>query len=80
MRHQRPCGMPPPTEPPERAALALWATPVHASSIAESTTDDHLTLPSTLTQMFVVGADPEHAACTLPSTSRLLKIALSGWC
>ena len=31
--------------------------------------------------MFVVGADPEHAACTrtsrAPQTSRLLKIALS---
>ena len=39
-------------------------TPVHASSMVESTADDHL-VPSTVTQMFVVGADPEHAACTL---------------
>ena len=41
MRHQRPCRRP---LKPERAALALWVTPVHASSMAESTADDHLTL------------------------------------
>ena len=29
---------------PERAALALWATPVPASSMVESTADDHLTV------------------------------------
>ena len=40
-RHQRPCRHP---LRPERAALALWATPVHASSMAESTTNEHLTL------------------------------------
>ena len=27
---------------PERAALALWATPAHASSMASTTTDDIL--------------------------------------
>ena len=42
--------------------------------LAGSTADNHLT-PSTVTQMFVVGADPEHAsmhahaACTLPSAA-----------
>ena len=41
MRHQRPCRRP---LRPERAALALWAPPVHASSMVESTADDHLTL------------------------------------
>ena len=41
MRHQRPFRRP---LRPERAALALWATPVHATSIVESTADDHLTL------------------------------------
>ena len=41
MRHQRPCRRP---LRPERAALALWVTPVHASSMVESTADDHLTL------------------------------------
>ena len=40
-RHQRPCRRP---LRPERAALALWATPVHASSMVESTADDHLTV------------------------------------
>ena len=40
-----PAAMPPPTEASrERAALALWATPVHASSMVESTAEDHLTL------------------------------------
>ena len=34
--------MPPTTERPERAALALWARPAHASSMAASTTDDNL--------------------------------------
>ena len=35
--------MPPPLRPElERAALALWATPVHANSMVESTADDHL--------------------------------------
>ena len=29
---------------PERADLALWVRPVHASSMVESTADDHLTL------------------------------------
>ena len=58
MRHQRPCRRP---LRPERAALALWATPVHASSMVESTADDHLTLDGDA-NMFVVGADPEHAA------------------
>ena len=46
------------------AALALWVTPVHASSMVESTADDHLTVDCDA--MFVVGADPEHAACTSP--------------
>ena len=41
MRHQRPCRRP---LRPERAALALWVTPVHASLMVESTADDHLTL------------------------------------
>ena len=41
MRHRRPCRCP---LRPERAALALWVTPVHASSMVESTADDHLTL------------------------------------
>ena len=40
--------MPPPTVVcalrPERAALALWVTPAHASSMVESTADDHLTV------------------------------------
>ena len=57
MRHQRPCRRP---LRPERAALALWVTPVHASSMVESTADDHLTVDGDA--MFVVGADPEHAA------------------
>ena len=41
-------------------ALALWARPVHASSTASSTADDHLTLDGV--DNVVVGADPEHAA------------------
>ena len=43
--------------------LALWARPVavHASSMVESTADDHLTLELDGDAMFVVGADPEHA-------------------
>ena len=45
---------------PERAALALWVRPVHASSMVESTADGHLTVDGDA--MFVVGADPEHAA------------------
>ena len=49
---------------PERAALALWARPVHASSMAGSTADENLTVDGDA--MFVVGADPEHAACTSP--------------
>ena len=61
MRHQRPFRRP---LRPERAALALWVTPVHASSMVESTADDHLTVDGDA--MFVVGADPEHAACTSP--------------
>ena len=40
-RHQRPCCYP---LRPERAALASWAMPVHASSMVESTADDHLTV------------------------------------
>ena len=40
-RHQRPCRCP---LRPERAALALWARPVHTSSMVESTADDYLTL------------------------------------
>ena len=43
MRYQRPCRRP---LRPERAALALWVTPVHASSMVESTADDHLTVDS----------------------------------
>ena len=53
---------------PERAALALWATPAHASSMVGSTADDHLTVNGDA--MFVVGADPEHAARTLPPERR----------
>ena len=64
MRHRRPCRCP---LRPERAALALWVTPVHASSMVESTADDHLTVDGDA--MFVVGADPEHAAGTLPSAA-----------
>ena len=59
MRHQRPCRRP---LRPERAALALWVTPVHASSMVESTADDHLTVDGDA--MFVVGADPEHTVRT----------------
>ena len=35
---------------------------MHASSTAESTADDHLTLDGD--DNVVVGADPQHAACT----------------
>ena len=35
----------------------MWARPVHASSTAESTADDHLTLDGD--DNVVVGADPE---------------------
>ena len=45
VRHQRPCRCCPLR--PERSALALWARPVHASSMDESvgsTADDHLTV------------------------------------
>ena len=38
----------------------MWVMPVHA--MVESTADDHLTIDGAA--MFVVGADPEHAACT----------------
>ena len=38
-RHQRPCRCQP---RPERAALASWATPTHASSMASTTTDGNL--------------------------------------
>ena len=41
MRHQRPCRCP--LVRPERAALALWARPVHASSMVESTAYEHVT-------------------------------------
>ena len=54
MRHQRPCRCP---LRPERAALALWATPVHSvhtSSMVELTANDHLTIDGDA--MFVVGA------------------------
>ena len=48
MRHQRPCRRP---LRPERAALALWVTPVlHASSMVESRRPT-TTLPSTVTPM-----------------------------
>ena len=40
---------------PERAALALWVRPVHASLMAGSTADNHLTVDGDA--MFVVGAD-----------------------
>ena len=33
--------------------------------MVESTADDHLAPSTVLTQMFVVGADPEHAGCCL---------------
>ena len=39
--HQRPCRCP---LRPERAPLALWATPAHASLMATTTTDDFLTV------------------------------------
>ena len=55
-RHQRPPMPLPDSEARDRAALVLWATPVHASSMVESTADE-TTLPSTVTQMFVVSAD-----------------------
>ena len=44
------------------------------------------TLPSTVTPIVVVSADPEHAACTPPSAADasiaigLMPAALSGWC
>ena len=46
MRHQRPCRLPPPTEAGEGCSglMRLWVTPVHASSMVESTADDHLTV------------------------------------
>ena len=55
--------------------------PVHA--MVESTADDHLTIDGAA--MFVVGADPEHAACTSlsaadqPIVHRLFTAALSTW-
>ena len=36
----------------------MWVRPVHASSTASSTADDHLASPSTVTTMFVVSAAP----------------------
>ena len=67
MRHQqRPCRCP---LRPERAALALWATPVHPSSMVESTADDHLTVDGDA--MFVVSERRCDAACTsLPERRR----------
>ena len=41
----------------------MWARPVHASSMAESTADDHLTVDGDAN--IVVSADP-HAAAALP--------------
>ena len=41
-----PAAMPLPTEAREGCSGALWARPVHASSMVESTADDHLTVDS----------------------------------
>ena len=57
--HQRPWRAQPRAR---RAAWALLARPEHVSSLAASSADDHLTVGGDAN--VVVGADPEHAACT----------------
>ena len=68
MRHQRPCRRPLSSEAREGCSGLVGDACGCARQLdggLESTADDHhTTLPSTVTQMFVVGADPEHAACT----------------
>ena len=70
--HQRPCRRPLRSE---RAALALWAKTVHASSCdggVDGRRPPYRPTLSTVTQCFYVcrrGADPEHAACTSPSAA-----------
>ena len=61
-RYQRPCRRP---LKPERAALALWATPVHASSMVESTADDHLTVDGDANVCAAAGAKQKVSAMSL---------------
>ena len=57
---------------PEWADLALWATPVHASSMVESTADDHLTVDNDAIANVCRGAaaDLEHAVVYPPERRR----------
>ena len=77
MRHQRPCRRP---LRPERAALALWVRPVHASSMVESTADDHLTLDGDAN--VCAGAKQKVSAVSLEvmDTGSRVKDALSDMC